>query len=83
MYSQLGIIVDGPWSAIECVRIPPIINNSPFDTLGFPLFTSSDAHFSEHVARRPFELDINAEELLSKDTEASMEALKLALRKRL
>ena len=84
MYSQLGVIVDGPWTAIECVHIPPIINQSPLDTLGFPLFTSSDAHFSEHVARRPFELDISTEELLSSGngTEANMEMFKQALGKK-
>jgi hypothetical protein len=85
MYSQLGIIVNGPWTAIECVCIPPMVNDSPLNTLGFPLFTSSDAHYSEHVARRPFKLDISAEELLGSGngTEANMEVFKQALRKRL
>ena len=81
MTSQLGVIVDGPWTAIECVRLPPIANDSPLDTLGFPLITSSDAHVVEHVARRPFNLDVNMEELLPGGigTEANMEALKQAL----
>jgi PHP family Zn ribbon phosphoesterase len=84
MTSQLGALVNGPWSALECVRIPPALNNSPLDTLGFPLTTSSDAHYSEHVARRPFELDVSAEELLpgGKGTEADIEVFKQALGKR-
>ncbi|MDR2159081.1 MAG: PHP domain-containing protein [Treponema sp.] len=54
------------------------------DTLGYPLTTSSDAHYPEHVARRPFELDIPAEELQpgGPGTEADMGALKRALGRR-
>ncbi|MDR2900791.1 MAG: PHP domain-containing protein, partial [Treponema sp.] len=36
MTSQLGIIVQGPWAALELVRLP-----SAVDTLGYPLITSS------------------------------------------
>jgi len=84
MTSQLGIVVNGPWAAIECVRIPPTIFNMPLDTFNYPLTTSSDAHFVEHVGRRPFKLDINAEELQPNGagTEAVMEVLKNALNKR-
>ena len=84
MTSQLGVIVDGPWTALECVRIPPALNNAPLDTLGFPMTTSSDAHYSEHVGRRPFELDVSAEELLpgGGGSEAVMEVFKRALEKR-
>jgi hypothetical protein len=76
MTSQLGVVVPGPWAAIECVRLPPRV-----DTLGFPLTTSSDAHYPEHVARRPFELDISEEELLPGGPleDASMPALVKAL----
>jgi hypothetical protein len=79
MTSQLGVVVDGPWAAVECVRLPPQI-----DTLGYPLTTSSDAHYPEHVARRPFELDITKEELAQAGPEGdlSMEALLKALGKR-
>jgi hypothetical protein len=54
------------------------------DTLGYPITTSSDAHYPEHVARRPFDLDIPAEELQpgGPGTEAGMEALKRALGRR-
>lgn len=56
--SQLGFIPDGPWAALECVRIP-----SAADTRDYPLTTSSDAHYPEHVGRRPFELDADPDEL--------------------
>jgi hypothetical protein len=84
MTSQLGVVVPGPWAAVECVRLPPFLDNRPLDTLGYPLTTSSDAHYPEHVARRPFELDITAEELQpgGPGTEAGMEAFKRALAKR-
>jgi PHP family Zn ribbon phosphoesterase len=84
MTSQLGVIVDGPWTALECTRLPPSFNNAPLDTLGYPLTTSSDAHYPEHVARRPFMLDISPEELVPQgsEAEADMEALKRALAKR-
>ena len=84
MTSQLGVVVDGPWAALECVRIPPAINGLPLDTKGYPLTTSSDAHYPEHVARRPFELDISREELQpgGPGTEADLEAFRRALGKR-
>jgi hypothetical protein len=84
MTSQLGVMVDGPWAAVECVRIPPQFNDAPLDTLGFPLTTSSDAHYPEHIARRPFELDTAAEALQpgGPGTPADMEEFKRALSKR-
>jgi hypothetical protein len=84
MVSQLGAIVDGPWTAVECNRLPPAVNGQALDTLGFPLTTSSDAHYPEHVARRPFELDISMEELAPNGLSggADMDALKRALAKR-
>ena len=84
MTSQLGVMVDGPWAAVECVRIPPSVDGQPLDTLGYPLTTSSDAHYPEHIARRPFELDITAEELQPNGpgAEADLEAFKRALARR-
>jgi hypothetical protein len=89
MSSQLGVITPGPWAALECVRIPPLARpgdpgSGPLDTLGYPLTTSSDAHYPEHVARRPFDLDISAEELQPRGpgTQADMAALKRALERR-
>ena len=82
MTSQLGVVIDGPWTAVECVRIPPAIEG--LDTLGYPLITSSDAHYPEHIARRPFLLDIDSEELQpgGPGTEADMEVFKKALGRR-
>jgi PHP family Zn ribbon phosphoesterase len=84
MTSQLGVVVDGPWAAVECVRLPPAVNGQPLDTLGYPLTTSSDAHYPEHVCRRPFELDVTAEELQpgGPGTEADIEAFRQALGRR-
>jgi len=84
MSSQLGVVTSGPWAAMECVRIPPAANGSPLDTLGYPLITSSDAHYPEHVGRRPFELDVSAEELQPRgpDTEADIETLEKALKRK-
>jgi len=84
MSSQLGVIANGPWAALECVHIPPFTNNLPLDTLGFPLITSSDAHYPEHIVRRPFSLDISRDELQPNGpgTEADLEALKRALGRR-
>ncbi|MDR1899405.1 MAG: PHP domain-containing protein [Treponema sp.] len=89
MTSQLGVVTAGPWAAVECVRLPPRVNMADpnaalLDTLGYPLTTSSDAHYPEHVARRPFDLDIPAEELQpgGPGAEADMEALRRALGRR-
>jgi hypothetical protein len=96
MVSQLGVVVKGPWAALECVRIPPKTTapgtpgmGDPVDagylnTLGYPLTTSSDAHYPEHVARRPFDLDIAEEELMPRGPsgEADLKALVKALRRR-
>jgi PHP family Zn ribbon phosphoesterase len=84
MTSQLGVVVAGPWTALECTRLPPVSNEIPLDTLGCPLITSSDAHYPEHVARRPFQLDIPMEALAPNGLAAGadMEALKRALGKR-
>jgi hypothetical protein len=84
MTSQLGVVINGPWTALECTRIPSVFNGLPLDTLGYPLTTSSDAHYPEHIARRPFQLDITVEELQpgGPGTMADMEAFTLALGRR-
>jgi PHP family Zn ribbon phosphoesterase len=89
MSSQLGAVVQGPWAALECVRIPPLLQmgnpaSPPLATLGFPLITGSDAHYTEHVGRRPFELDASSAELLPDGPEhdASLDALKRTFDKR-
>jgi len=90
MTSQLGVVVKGPWTALECVRIPPLSRyadpGSPLlDTFNYPLITGSDAHYPEHIGRRPFALDASREELLPQGTEkdADIEVLKKALEKRI
>jgi PHP family Zn ribbon phosphoesterase len=84
MVSQLGVVVKGPWTAIECTRLPPQSEGVPLDTLGYPLITSSDAHYPEHIGRRPFALDVSLEELAPKGLHrgADMEVLKATLAKR-
>jgi len=84
MTSQLGVIVKGKWTALECTRLPPMLNGRPLDTLGYPLITSSDAHYPEHVARRPFELETCMEELAPNGITngADMNVLKKILAKR-
>jgi hypothetical protein len=74
MTSQLGVVVPGPWAAIEVIRIP-----SNADTLGYPLITSSDAHYLDYVARRPFKLDVSKEELCPNNNEADISVLEKAL----
>ncbi|MCL2600863.1 MAG: histidinol-phosphatase, partial [Treponema sp.] len=65
------------------VRIPPAVGGSPLDTLGYPLITSSDAHYPEHIARRPFRLDVSLEELQpgGPGTEADIRVFRKALGK--
>jgi len=83
MTSQLGVVVKGDWAALECTRLPPEFNGELLDTLGYPLLTSSDAHYPEHVARRPFQLDISIDELAPNGLsgEADINALKRAIEK--
>jgi len=90
MTSQLGVIIKGPWAALESVRIPPFSKfgdqNSPLlNTHNYPLITGSDAHYPEHIGRRPFELNIIKEELIPQgpDKDADIAALKAALEKRI
>jgi PHP family Zn ribbon phosphoesterase len=85
--SQLGFIPDGPWAALEVVRMPPLdhaLRDSSYaDTRGYPLTTSSDAHYIEHIARRSFELNIGDLPLFENDDiTVCMETIKAALSKR-
>ena len=75
--SQLGFVPEGPWDALEVVRIPPDI-----DTKGYPLTASSDAHYPEHVGRRTFELDTEGDALVAPDGLVDMAAFKRALARR-
>jgi hypothetical protein len=86
--SQLGFIPDGPWSALEVVRMPEqnkaIIgpDGNALDTRGYPLITSSDAHYIEHIARRAFELDIADDPLTDSRGNANLKTITAALARR-
>lgn len=84
MTSQLGFIVAGPWDALEIVRMKGTDGESGpgIDTMGYPLITSSDAHYPEHVARRPFDLDIQKDPLLLPDGRVNIETVRAALLRR-
>jgi len=81
--SQLGFIPDGPWDALEVVRMPDRSQYvNVLDTRNYPLITSSDAHFVEHIGRRAFDLDIGDEPLCRKDGRADLKTIRAALLRR-
>lgn len=81
--SQLGFIVDGPWAALEVVRMPDRTQYAnALDTRNYPLITSSDAHFPEHIGRRAFDLDIADANLLRADGRVDLEMIRAALERR-
>jgi len=81
--SQLGSVVDGPWSALEMIRMPDRQNQSDcIDTRNYPLITSSDAHNPEHIGRRAFALDIGDAALVLPNGNADIQTIKSALEKR-
>jgi 3',5'-nucleoside bisphosphate phosphatase len=51
--NQLGFLPEGPYAAVEAVR--PL---APGAGRGYTVVTGSDAHHPEHIARRPFALDL-------------------------
>lgn len=55
VYSQLGFLPPGPWDAVESLGTPP-----PQLHGGNSAISGSDAHFPEHLGRRPFLADIEA-----------------------
>ena len=88
MTSQLGVVVEGNWTALECVRIPPLsiygdLTSPHLNTYNYPLITGSDAHYGEHVGRRPFQLETTREELLPQGPggDIDMNVLRKALEK--
>jgi hypothetical protein len=56
--SQLGFLPEGPYAAVEAVRDP-----ARALTRGHPVISGSDAHYPEHVGRRPFAVDLPPEAL--------------------
>jgi len=53
--AQLGFLPDGPYAAVESIRPLP-----PEAARGYTRIRGSDAHYPEHVARRPFGLELGA-----------------------
>ncbi len=51
--AQLGFLPAGPYAAVEAVR--PV---SAGASRGYTVITGSDAHYPEHIARRPFGLEL-------------------------
>jgi hypothetical protein len=51
--TQLGFLPDGPYAAVEAVRPLPA-----GAAKGYTVITGSDAHYPEHIARRPFGLEL-------------------------
>lgn len=81
--SQLGFIVDGPWAALEVVRMPDRAQyENALDTRNYPLITSSDAHFPDHIGRRAFDLDIADASLVRADGRVDLETIRAALARR-
>lgn len=53
--TQLGFLPDWPYDAVEAVRpLPPGVARD------YTVITGSDAHYPEHIARRPFGLELAA-----------------------
>jgi hypothetical protein len=72
--SQLGFLPAGPYDAVESLREPP-----PALTLGLAAVSGSDAHYPEHVCRRPFVAEL-PDGALGERGEPLLEALREALR---
>jgi 3',5'-nucleoside bisphosphate phosphatase len=90
MMSQLGAIVEGDWDALEFVR-PQVLQEQKSGLSGvlpvvlpcpYPVTTSSDAHYIEHIGRRAFELDIGEMPLLNEDGTVNLAAVLSGLAKR-
>ena len=54
VYSQLGFLPPGPYDAVESMGPPP-----SFLTGGLCAISGSDAHYPEHLGRRPFLVDMD------------------------
>jgi len=53
VYSQLGFLPPGPYDAVESIGPPP-----ESLTGGLCALSGSDAHYPEHIGRRPFLVDL-------------------------
>lgn len=72
--SQLGFLPPGPYDAVESMRDPP-----PALRGSFTAVSGSDAHYPEHVCRRPFAVDL-PQGALAEGGVVLLEALRCALR---
>jgi PHP family Zn ribbon phosphoesterase len=72
--SQLGFLPPGPYDAVESMREPPTELS-----LGLPLVSGSDAHYPEHVGRRPFSVELPEGILAAGPGKGLLEALRSAL----
>jgi len=72
--SQLGFLPTGPYDAVESMREPPAAL-----TLGLAAVSGSDAHYPEHVCRRPFAAEL-PDGALVEGGAPLLEALREALR---
>lgn len=51
--AQLGFLPEGPYAAVEAMR--PL---EAGQARGYPVISGSDAHYPEHIGRRPFGLEL-------------------------
>ncbi len=73
--SQLGFLPPGPYDAVEAMRpLPPELSR------GFPVVSGSDSHYPEHVARRPFAVELPEGALDPSAAGSLLETLREALR---
>ncbi len=70
--SQLGFLPEGPYTAVEAVR--PLSSSA---ARGHTVITGSDAHYPEHIARRPFGLELP--DGWTSGTRVDLEAIRQAL----
>lgn len=78
MSSQLGSVIDGKWDAVEFVKTDAAKTMLPSP---YPVITSSDAHYVEHIGRRAFELDIGDEPLVLADGTVNLKAVRAGFEK--
>ena len=71
--AQLGFLPEGPYAAVEALR-----PQRGGEARGYPVVSGSDAHYPEHVGRRPFTVDL-PEGWRSEDGTVRLEALRDAL----
>lgn len=53
VYSQLGFLPAGPYDAVESIGPIPVSLSRDFAVI-----SDSDAHYPEHIARRPFQIEL-------------------------